>query len=83
MGLLKAVLLLPLAPVTGVAALAEQIRRQAEDEFYDPGRIRSELDEIAHQRREHTISEDEADELEELLLQRLLIARDRAREGRS
>jgi|1185.fasta_scaffold381673_1 hypothetical protein len=83
MGLLKAVLTLPLAPVTGVAALAEQIKRQAEDQLYDPRQITSELDAIATQRREHTISDEEADELEELLLQRLLIARDRAREGTS
>jgi hypothetical protein len=83
MGLLKAILTLPLAPVTGVAALAEQIQRQAEDQLYDPARIRSELDEIASHRQAHTISEEEADKLEELLLQRLLIARDRAREGRS
>jgi len=83
MGLLKAILTLPMAPVTGVVALAEQIQRQAEDQLYDPGRIRSELDEIARQRQAHTISEEEADQLEELLLQRLLIARDRAREGTS
>jgi len=83
MGLLRAVLTLPLAPVTGVVALAEQIQRQAEEELYDPRRIRSELDAIATQRREHTITEEEADELEELLLHRLLIARDRAREGTS
>jgi Gas vesicle protein G len=83
MGLLKAILTLPMAPVTGVVALAEQIQRQAEDQLYDPGRIRSELDEIARQRQAHTISEEEADQLEEQLLQRLLMARDRAREGTS
>jgi hypothetical protein len=83
MGLLKAILTLPMAPVTGVVALAEQIQRQAEDQLYDPGRIRSELDEIARQRQAHTISDEEAEQLEELLLQRLLIARDRAREGTS
>jgi hypothetical protein len=81
MGLLKAILTLPMAPVTGVVALAEQIQRQAEDQLYDPGRIRSELDEIARQRQAQTISEEEAEQLEELLLQRLLMARDRAREG--
>ena len=81
MGLLKAVLGLPMAPLTGVVAIAEQIRRQAEDEFYDPGRIRAELEAIAVARRENAIEEEEADELEEQLVQRLLIARDLAREG--
>lgn len=81
MGLLKAVLLLPLTPLTGVVSLAEQIQRQAEDELYDPGRITAQLDAIAVQRRDRTISEQEADELEELLLQRLLVARERRREG--
>jgi Gas vesicle protein G len=81
MGLLKAVLGLPMAPLTGVVAIAEQIRRQAEDEFYDPGRIRAELEAIVVARRENAIAEEEADELEEQLVQRLLIARDLAREG--
>ena len=80
MGLLKSVLGLPLAPLTGVVAIAEQVRRQAEDQYYDPGRIRAELEAVAVARSEHTISEEEADELEEQLLQRLLIGRDRARE---
>jgi gas vesicle protein GvpG len=83
MGLLRAVLTLPLAPVTGLVALAEQIQNQAEDQLYDPRQIRSELEAIAARRREQTISEEEAEELEELLLQRLLIARDRATEGMS
>jgi hypothetical protein len=81
MGLLKAVLGLPLAPLTGVVAVAEQIQRQAEEEFYDPGRIRAELDAVAVARRENLLSAEEADELEEQLVQRLLVARDRVREG--
>jgi hypothetical protein len=80
-GLLKSVLGLPLAPLTGVVAVAEQVRRQAEEQFYDPGRIRAELEAVAVARREDTISEAEADGLEEQLVQRLLIARDLAREG--
>lgn len=83
MGLLKAVLTLPLVPVTGVVALAEQIQRQAEDQLYDPGRITAELEAVADRRRQHLISDEEADDLEELLLQRLLTARDRIREGLS
>ena len=36
MGLISGILGLPLAPLRGVVAAAEQIRRQAEEEFYDP-----------------------------------------------
>jgi len=82
-GLLKALVRLPLAPVRGAVALAEQIQQQAEAEFYDPARIRAEIEAIAVQRHEHLISDEEADQREELLLQRLLTARDRAREGAS
>jgi hypothetical protein len=81
MGLLKALVGLPLAPLNGVIAVAEQIQRQAEEQFYDPGRIRADLDDVAVARQNQTISETEADELEEQLLQRLLVARDLAREG--
>lgn len=83
MGLLKALVTLPLTPLTGVVALAEQIQRQAEEQFYDPGRIRGELETIAALRNDQSISDEEADEREELLLQRLLTARERSREGTS
>jgi Gas vesicle protein G len=46
MGLLTGLLGLPLAPVRGVVWLAEQIRQQAEDQYYDPARIRAQLDRI-------------------------------------
>ena len=40
MGLITGLLGLPLAPLRGTVAVAEQIRKQAEDEFYDPAAIR-------------------------------------------
>ena len=36
MGLISGLLGLPLAPLRGTIAVAEQIQRQAEEEFYDP-----------------------------------------------
>ena len=36
MGLITAFSALPLAPLRGVVAAAEQVAAQAEDEFYDP-----------------------------------------------
>ena len=36
MGLLTGLLTFPLAPLRGAVAVAEQVRRRAEEEFYDP-----------------------------------------------
>jgi hypothetical protein len=50
MGLITGLLTLPLAPVRGVAWVAEQVADQAEQEMYDEGRIMRELAavELAH-----------------------------------
>lgn len=72
MGLLTGLLGLPLAPVRGVVWLAEQIRQQAEDQYYDPARIRAQLERIDEARRSGELSEDECAELEDELLQRLM-----------
>jgi hypothetical protein len=66
---------LPLAPVRGVVWLAEQIRDQAEEQYYDPVRIRAELDRVDEARRTGELSEEEAAELENELLQRLMVRR--------
>ena len=50
MGLITGILGLPLAPLRGTVWAAEQIRRQAEEEFYDPARIRLQLEEVARRR---------------------------------
>lgn len=78
MGLLTGLLTLPIAPVRGVAAVAEQIRRQAESEFYDPAVIRARLEDVARRRAEGELSDEEADAQEEELVDRLLEGRDRA-----
>jgi chorismate mutase len=75
MGLLTGLLGLPLAPVRGVVWLAEQIRQQAEDQYYDPGRIRAQLERIDEARRNGELSEEECAELENELLQRLMTRR--------
>jgi chorismate mutase len=71
-GLLTGLLGLPLAPVRGVVWLAEQIRDHAEEQFYDPVRIRAQLERVDEARRAGEISEEEAAELENELLQRLM-----------
>jgi chorismate mutase len=75
MGLLTGLLGLPLAPVRGVAWLAEQIRDHAEEQYYDPVRIRAQLERVEESRRAGEISDEEAAELENELLQRLMTRR--------
>ncbi len=75
MGLLTGLLGLPLAPVRGVVWLAEQIHDHAEEQFYDPVRIRSQLERIDEARRSGELAEAEAAELENELLQRLMVRR--------
>jgi hypothetical protein len=74
-GLLTGLLGLPLAPVRGVLWLAEQIRDHAEEQYYDPARIRAELERIDEARRIGELPEEECDELENELLQRLMVRR--------
>ena len=77
MGLMTNLLTLPLAPVRVTVALAEQIRRQAEREYYDPARIRLQLEEISALRESGAIEPAEADAFEDELIARLLVANDR------
>ncbi|HEX2550128.1 MAG TPA: gas vesicle protein GvpG [Nocardioidaceae bacterium] len=81
MGLITGILGLPLAPLRGTVAAAEQIRRQAEEEFYDPVRIRRQLEEVARQRASGELSDEEADAWEDELVGRLMVGRSRPREG--
>jgi len=74
-GLLTGLLGLPLAPVRGVLWVAEQVRDQAEEQYYDPARIRAHLDRVDEARRAGELSEAEATELENELLQRLMVRR--------
>jgi chorismate mutase len=72
---LLGLLSLPIAPVRGVMWLAEQIQDQAELQYYDPARIREQLERIDEARRSGELPEDECAELENELLQRLMSRR--------
>lgn len=76
MGLITGLLTLPLAPVRGVAWVAEKLAEQAELELYDENRIMMELAELeaAHERGE--ISEDRFHHGVDELLERLQIGRE-------
>jgi hypothetical protein len=71
MGLFTQILTLPLAPVRATVAVAEQILRQAEDTYYDPVAIRSQLETVQRMRENGEITDEEADAAEEELIERL------------
>jgi len=71
-GLIVGLLTLPLAPVRGVAWVADQIYQEAERQWSDPAAIHAELTAIQTAREEGTIDEAEADRREDELLQRLM-----------
>jgi hypothetical protein len=73
MGLISGIFTLPLAPLRGTVAIAEQIRRQAVREFYDPASIRRQIEEVDRLRSAGELTDDEADALEEELIERLLV----------
>jgi len=71
MGLISGLVLWPLAPVRGVTWVAEQIEQEALRQWSDPAVIQQELLRIDDLRQRGEIDDDEADEREEELLQRL------------
>ena len=81
MGLITGLLTLPVAPLRGTVAVAEQVLRAAEDEFYDPGRIRAQLDDVERRRASGELTDDEATAWEDELIERLMAAPRRPREG--
>ena len=75
MGLLSAVLTLPLAPVRGFARLAEQIEAEARRQFSDPATIREQLADLDRAHDEGLIADAERDERADALVARLLAGR--------
>lgn len=84
MGLLTGLLTLPLAPVRGTIWVAEQVLEEAENQYYDPGVIRRQLEDVEELRASGEITDEEAEQLEDDLVERLMESRRRrsAREGR-
>ena len=81
MGLITGILTLPLAPVRGVAWVAEKVAEQAELELYDEERILRELIELEAARDRGEVSQQRFDAGVDELLERLQIGRE-LREGR-
>jgi hypothetical protein len=78
MGLITGLLTLPLAPVRGVAWVAEKVAEEAELELYDEQRILRELTELEAAQRDGTIDDETFERGADALLARL----DRARQLR-
>ena len=77
MGLIGALVKLPLAPLTGTVWIAEQIQAQAEAEYYDEGAIQEQLRAVDEARQAGMIDEAEAAATEDALIERLLEGRAR------
>ena len=80
MGLFKELVLLPLAPVRGTAWVAEQIADEADRRLYDEDNIKREMVQLEIDHEEGTIGDEERERMENDLLERLAIARQRAAE---
>ena len=72
MGLITGILTWPLAPVRGVAWIAEQVRQEAERQWLDPAAIQDALEDVQARRDAGLIDDAEADRLEDELIERLL-----------
>ena len=79
MGLLTGILGLPLAPLRGTIAVAEQVKRQAEDTYYDPVVIRRQMETVEELHQDGSLSDAEAAWWESKLLERLVEGADRDR----
>ncbi|MGH8938673.1 MAG: gas vesicle protein GvpG [Actinomycetes bacterium] len=79
MGLISGLLGLPLAPVRGTVAAAEQILEHAEEQYYDAATIRAQLDEVERQREAGELTDEEATAWEDELVDRLVEGHNRLR----
>ncbi|MFL5884643.1 MAG: gas vesicle protein GvpG [Thermoleophilaceae bacterium] len=77
MGLITGLLTLPLAPVRGVAWVAEQVALEAERELDVEARLRAELGRLELEREQGALTEQEFEEREDALLDQLAAERRR------
>lgn len=78
MGLFSGLLLLPLAPVRGVAWVVEQVADEADRQLYDPESIRRDMLQLELEWDDGRLSEEERQEEEDRLLERLAVSQARA-----
>lgn len=80
MGLLAMIITLPLAPVRGAVWVAEQVAEEADREMFDDTRIRGQLLQLELDHEEGRVDDQERAAIEDQLLERLAIARQRRHE---
>jgi len=80
MGLFRELALLPLAPVRGTAWVAEQLAEEADRRLYDEDNIKRELIQLEIDEQEGRIGPEERAAMEDDLLERLAVSRQRAAE---
>ena len=78
MGLFKELVLLPLAPVRGTTWVAEQLAEEADRRLYDEDNIKREMIQLEIDEEEGRIGAAERAHMEDELLERLAVARQRA-----
>jgi hypothetical protein len=72
MGLFTALITLPLAPVRGTVWIAEKLQEQAMLEMYDESGIEAALLELQAARESGAYEEDEIEQAEDALIERLM-----------
>jgi len=77
MGFVTSLVTWPLAPVRGTVSVAEVVLRQAEREYYDAGAIGRQIEQIDAARDRGELTEEEAAEMQDRLVERLLEGRSR------
>ena len=75
MGLITGLLTLPLAPVRGTMWIAEVVLAEAEKQQYDETPILNALQEVEASRAEGELTEQQAQEAEDALLEQLIAIR--------
>jgi len=80
MGLFATLITLPLAPVRGVVWAVEQVAEEAERQMFDEARIRGELLQLELDHDDGRVDDQERVAMEDELLKRLAIARQRSHE---
>jgi hypothetical protein len=78
MGIFTALITLPLAPVRGVAWVADQVAQEAERQLYDESRLRRELWQLEFDREAGVVAEEEYTERADALIERIRQARERS-----
>lgn len=81
MGLLTGLVTFPLAPVRGALWVAEQVKKQAETEYYDPAAIQRQLAELDDAQAAGELTVEQRNALQEELLGRLFEAQRRRQAG--